>query len=101
MDPGPGETIFRFGVFDKTEPSRLNALERKKWAHRLPPDEIRDMTELLVIWTQFSRGLARTRDARMLYAMEAKGGGRSSAIIRKIWANRSRGMATSAIWKTT
>ena len=38
---------------------------------------------------------------RTLYAVDAKGGGRSSAIIRKISANRSRGMATSAIWKAT
>ena len=37
MDPGPDATIFPLGVSDKAEPSRLNALERKKWAHRLQP----------------------------------------------------------------
>jgi hypothetical protein len=30
-------TVFSVGVFDKAEPSRLNALECKKWAHRLQP----------------------------------------------------------------
>jgi hypothetical protein len=29
MDPGPDATIFPFGVFEKADPSRLNALERK------------------------------------------------------------------------
>ena len=60
-----------------------------------------DFNELLSIWTHFSRGFARTHDARTLYAVDVKGGGRTSAIIRKMSANRPRGMATSAIWKTT
>ena len=61
----------------------------------------REIANLPVIWTHLSRRLARTHDARTLYAVDAKGGGRSSAIIRKMSANRSRGMATSAIWKAT
>ena len=40
----------------------------------------RDMDELLSIRTHLSRGLARTHEARTLYAVEAKGGGRSSAM---------------------
>jgi len=59
------------------------------------------MTELLGIWTHFSRGLARTHDARTLYAVDAKGGGRRSAIIRRMSAKRFLGMATSAIWRAT
>jgi hypothetical protein len=59
------------------------------------------MDELLVIWIHFSRWLARTHDTRTLYAVDAKGGGRSSAIIRKMSTKRFRGMATSAIWKAT
>jgi len=97
MDPGPDATVFPFGVFDKAEPSRLNAGAQKVDA----PAETRDTTELPVIWTHVSRGLAQTHGARMLYAVDAKGGDRSAAIIRKISANRIRGMATSAIWKTT
>jgi hypothetical protein len=61
---------------------------------------IRDMVELLSIWTHLSRRLARTHDTRMLYAA-AKGGGRSSAIIRRMSENEFLGMATSAIWKAT
>ena len=37
------------------------------------------MTVLLVIWTRPSHRVARTHDARTLYAEDAKGGGRSSA----------------------
>jgi hypothetical protein len=39
----------------------------------------RDMDELLSIQTQVSRRLARTHVTRTLYAVDAKGGGRSSA----------------------
>jgi len=61
----------------------------------------KEMANLLVIWTHVSRGLARAHDPRSLYPVDAKGGGRSSAISRNISANRSRGMATSAIWNAT
>jgi hypothetical protein len=43
----------------------------------------KEMAKLPVIWTRLSRRLARTHDARTLYAVDAKGGGRSSAIIRR------------------
>jgi hypothetical protein len=56
---------------------------------------------MAVIRTHLSRGLAGTHEARTLYAVDAKGGGRSSAIIRKMSANRFRGMATYAIWNAT
>jgi hypothetical protein len=56
---------------------------------------------MAVIRTHLSRGLAGTHDARTLYAVDAKGGGRSSPIIHKMSANRSDGMATSAIRKAT
>jgi 3-deoxy-D-manno-octulosonic acid (KDO) 8-phosphate synthase len=43
----------------------------------------------------------QTQDSQTRYAVDAIGGGRSSAIIRKMSANRPRGMATSASWKAT
>jgi hypothetical protein len=60
----------------------------------------REIANSTFIWTRLSRRSARTHDARTLYAVDAKGGGRSPAIIRKMSANRSHGMATSAKWKT-
>jgi len=74
MDPGPDATVFPWR-FDKAEPSRLNAGAQKVDA----PAETRDTTELPVIWTHVSRGLAQTHGARMLYAVDAKGGDRSAA----------------------
>ena len=59
------------------------------------------MDELLVIETRLSRGLAGIHDVRTLYAVDAKGDGGSSAVIREMSANRSRGVAASAIRKTT
>jgi hypothetical protein len=41
----------------------------------------------------------RTHDNRMPYAGAGSGGGRSSAISRRMSANKCREMATSAIWK--
>ena len=35
---------------------------------------------------------------RTLYAVDAKGGGRNSVILRKMSANRAREIAASAIW---
>ena len=58
------------------------------------------MVELLSMRTRLSRGLARTHDARKLYAVDAKGD-RSSAIIRKMSAYKFLGIATSAIWNAT
>jgi hypothetical protein len=46
MAPGPDTTIFPFDAADKAEPSRLNALEREKWAYPATPDETRDTTDL-------------------------------------------------------
>jgi hypothetical protein len=63
------------------------------------PAETRDTTELLVIWTHVSRGLAQTHAARTLYAVDAMGGGHSSQNIRKMSQNRFPGMATSVSWK--
>ena len=60
----------------------------------------RGTDELLSIRTHSSRDLARTHASRTLYGVNATGGGRSSAIIRKMSANWSRGMATSAMRKT-
>ncbi len=42
--------------------------------------------------------LSRTHDNRTPYAVEVAGGGRSSAINRRMSAKRFFGMATSAIW---
>jgi len=61
----------------------------------------RNLNALLTIWTHLSHGSAGSLDARTLYAVDAKGSGRSSAIIRKISSNRFLGIATSAIWKAT
>jgi hypothetical protein len=52
------------------------------------------MDELLVIETRLSRGLAEIDGVRTL---DAKGDGGSSAVIREMSANRSRGMAASAV----
>jgi hypothetical protein len=43
----------------------------------------------------------RKRDNRTLYAVDVTGGGRSSAINRRMSAKRFFGMATSAIWNAT
>jgi hypothetical protein len=43
----------------------------------------RDLDELPVIKTRLSGGFARTHHARAFYAVDAEGGGRSSAIIRE------------------
>ncbi len=59
------------------------------------------MAELVVICTRLSRGSAPTHDARTLCALDAKGGGRSPAIIRKLSAKKFLGTATSAGWKAT
>jgi hypothetical protein len=45
--------------------------------------------------------LARTRNERTPYAVDMTGGGRNSAIKRKMSTNKFRGMATSAIWNAT
>jgi len=45
--------------------------------------------------------LARTHDTRTAHAVDVTGGGRNSEIIRRISANRFRGIATSTIWKAT
>ena len=60
----------------------------------------RDMDELLSIQTHLSRRLAGTHVTRTLYAVDAEGGGRSSAIIRNMPANRSHGMATLTLWRS-
>ncbi|MGD9540502.1 hypothetical protein [Methylocystis sp.] len=44
--------------------------------------------------------VSRARYNQKHYAVDVTGGGRSAAIIRKMFANRSREMA-AAIWKTT
>ena len=49
------------------------------------------------IQTHLSREYHRTRNCRTHYAVDATGGGRSSAIIRRMSAKRFLGMATSAI----
>jgi hypothetical protein len=43
----------------------------------------------------------RTQNKQALHVDTAAGGGRSSAISRRMSANRFRGMATSAIWNAT
>ena len=45
--------------------------------------------------------LCRTHNNRTPYAVEVAGGGRSSAINRRMSAKRFFGMATSAIWNAT
>ena len=45
--------------------------------------------------------LCRTHNNRAPYAVEVAGGGRSSAINRRMSAKRFFGMATSAIWNAT
>jgi len=54
------------------------------------------MDELLSIRKCLSRRFARTHYARTLYAAHAKGGGRSSAIIRKMSANKFLGIFSNS-----
>ena len=99
MNSGPDATIFPFAAFDKaggTETASEAQDGGRPASARLPTREI---AKLPVIRTHFSRRLARTHDARTLYAVDANSGGRGSAIIRKMSANRFRGMATSPKWK--
>ena len=53
------------------------------------------------IKTHLSHGFAGADDNRTRHAGVGSGGGRSSAISRKISWNNSLGTATSAIWKMT
>ena len=102
LNLGPDVIFFSFGVVDKAEISRLNALERKELGTPAAiPNDTRDMPELLVICTRLSRGSAPTHDARTLCALDAKGGGRSPAIIRRLSAKKFLGTATSVGWKAT
>ena len=98
MVPDRSGSFLQSGVFDKAQP-RWKAPQRphddgRAVATAVPPG---DMDGLLSIRTHLSRRLAPTYDAGTLYAVEAKGGSRSSAIIRKMPANRSHGMATFAL----
>jgi hypothetical protein len=98
MGSGLVASVLEFGAFDKAEPSR--------WAQdggRPAETDVlaREIANLPVIRTRLSRRLARTHDARTLHTVDAKGGDCGSLIIREMSAKRSRGMATSAIWKTT
>ncbi len=56
-----------------------------------------DNTESVVIKTHFSLSFCSTHDDRTLHAGAGLGGGRRSAIIRRMSAKRFFGMATSAI----
>src|SRR5271155_71124 len=57
--------------------------------------------EFDVIETHLSRRFVQTCDNRTHYAVDVIGGGRSSAIMRKMSAKTLRGIATSAIWNET
>src|SRR5256885_8709741 len=57
--------------------------------------------EFSLIETHLSCKLERTHDNRTRYAVDVTGGGRSSAISRRMSAKRLLGMATSAIWNAT
>ena len=57
--------------------------------------------EFSLIETHLSCKLERTHDNRTPYAVDVTGGGRSSAISRRMSAKRFLGMATSAIWNAT
>ena len=58
--------------------------------------------EFSLIKTQLSlQVFDRTHDNRTPYAVDITGGGRNSAISRRMSANRFLGMATSAIWNAT
>jgi hypothetical protein len=54
------------------------------------------MAKMLVIWTRLSRRLARTRETRTLYAVDAKGGGRSSAMAGEMLATSALGQLRSS-----
>jgi hypothetical protein len=58
-----------------------------------------DNADLMLIRTQFSRRFATEPAAVASHAATGTGGERSFAINANMFANRWRGMATSAIWK--
>ena len=102
MVPNSGPTMLQNGGFWQGETAVENAVGAQDGGR---PAKDAVLTTVVLEWlsmrTRLSRGLARTYDARTPYAMAAKGGGRSSAIIRRMSENRLLGMATSAIWKAT
>src|ERR1700719_1450599 len=57
--------------------------------------------EFSLIQTHLSCNAERTLGNRTPYAVDVTGGGRSSAISRRMSAKRFLGMATSAIWNAT
>jgi hypothetical protein len=82
------------GSLGKAEPSHVcvkTALfMRPRWL-------VPKAATFFIIKTHLSRGLARNSEQQTPYAVDATGGGRNSAISRKMSANKFLGMATSAI----
>src|SRR5580704_6215846 len=95
-DPSP--ILAPIGSLGKLDPSQLAKDRPRIWYRPHPALKNGDLS---VIWTHVPVSLSRTHDNRTPYAVEVAGGGRSSAISRKMSANRFLGMATSAIWKVT
>ena len=98
MDADARPNLTRIPLVDKMAgPSGLS--------DRLPggPVRLRGLNGIVlsVIKTHLSRGFRRTRDNRTHYPVDVTGGGRNSAISRRMSANRFLGMATSAIWNAT
>jgi hypothetical protein len=91
-------TLRRFGFADKPEP-RLRLVDGRR-AGPTPDPEPRHV-EFSLIETHLSRVFIRTRDAPTPYAVDMSGGGRNSAISRRMSANNVFGTATSAIWNAT
>jgi hypothetical protein len=60
-----------------------------------------EMPSLLSSRRKSPVGFDRTRNNGTHYAVDVTGGGRSSAINRRMSAKRFLGMATSAIWNPT
>jgi hypothetical protein len=98
MGFGPTQNLTRFLFFDK--PRCRRGLFERVVAGRVAIED-RILPNLLSSRRTSPLDFARTRNTRTPYPVDAAGGGRNSAIIRKMSANRFRGMATSAIWKAT
>jgi hypothetical protein len=74
--------------------------EKKGWDEAMP-GRLSKIVNVSFIKTHLSREFERTHYTWTPYTVDATGGGRNSAIVRKTPATRVFGMATSAIWNAT
>lgn len=93
MAPDPSGSFLRSGVFDKVEPWR-KAPKRRTTADEQQQPLVRQgiSTNCSPSRRTSPVGLLEPYDARTLYVVGTRGGGRSSAISRKMSANKFLGI---------